>query len=128
MAYKKQARTNTDVFGTFLSNVSGDSSSSDSSLGASADSLVPDPSLVSTPDSVAVAVLLYLLENGPQPAGALLSGVGMPLQDFFVATQSMQSRQLITSSQSDDGETFDLTDEGRGEAERWKSMLGFMQK
>ena len=127
MAYKKQPATNTDVFGTFLSKVSSGAAASDSSFDDSSDAQTSNAPPPSTPDSVSVAVLLFLLENGPQPAGVLLSAVGMPLQDFFVATQSLQSRDLITSTQSDASEVFALTERGQAEAAHWKSMLGFMQ-
>ncbi len=127
MAYKKQPRAGTDVFGTFLSNVSSDTSSTDDVSGSTQASHSAADATASNPDPVSVAILLYLLENGPQPAGGLLSGVGMPLQDFFIAAQTMRSRELISSSQSAQGETFSLTEQGVNEAKHWKSMLGFMQ-
>lgn len=130
MKYKKSSRDSTDIFGTFLSDVSSSESSVDQNIqsGLTPPDLNQETTTTNTESTSSVAILMYLLTNGPQLAGPILSGTGLPIQDFFIAAESLKRTGLVESSMSDAGETLSLTEAGRGRAEHWKSTLSFMMK
>lgn len=135
MSSKRQSGSNPDIFGTFLKGVTGDAASIEQTTEAeqASDSMEipsdPNPNVTaSSPgESAAVALLIYLLENGPQAAGPMLTSVGMALDEFFVASQLLKERGLVNAVPGEAGEIYTLTELGVADAERWQATLRFMR-